>query len=157
MMYPGLVHNAPAAPRFSTPRGHVTNTAPTSRPVSYSATKRIPERIWSALPVEDVEGHSPDPAYDVRPVEGLGWAPLRPERRGLGFAMDTIDAVRRSQVIQARPSGLVQTAASPAESAASSPSSASAASVPGMLPPSLSPTMLALLGAAAVLMLMRRK
>lgn len=34
-----------------------------------------PAKLWGSVPVEEVEGHEPDPAYDVRSNEGLGFLP----------------------------------------------------------------------------------
>lgn len=160
-MYPGIVRTAPVAPkRLSAPSGRVTNTAPTTREamaLSIRPGKYTLDRLWGSLPVEDVEGHSPDPAYDVRPIDGLGWAPVRSERlgRGLGLTRD-LDAVQTAQErAMGRPNGLVAAAASgsaPSSSPASSPSSAAT-----MLSSSLSPATLALVGAAALLFLLKRR
>jgi hypothetical protein len=84
-MYPGLptVTARYAVERLAgPPRGAVTNTAPTTQLALALARlpRRASDRIWGALPVEEVEGHDVDPAYDVRPVEGLGRAPIRSER-----------------------------------------------------------------------------
>jgi len=102
-MYPGLptVTASYAASRPSgPPGGAITNTAPTTRLATALAAARLPrgrDRIWGALPVEEVEGHDVDPAYDVRPVEGLGRAPIRSERlAGLGVTMPLAWAMGRA-------------------------------------------------------------
>lgn len=102
-MYPGLPRatvTAPSAARYTAapPSGAVTNTAPTTRLAFALAQARVPPptpRLWGSLPLEEIEGHEPDPAYDVRPIEGLGRAPVRAEelarlaaaRAGLGFVI----------------------------------------------------------------------
>lgn len=99
-MYPGLPRatvTAPSAARYTAapPPGAVTNTAPTTRLALALAQARLPvptPQLWGSLPLEEIEGHEPDPAYDVRPIEGLGRAPVRSEdlarlaaaRTGLG-------------------------------------------------------------------------
>jgi hypothetical protein len=59
------------------------------------------------LPVEEVEGHDVDPAYDVRPIEGLGRAPIRSERlAGLGIVIPATYAIGRAaseQTAQSEP------------------------------------------------------
>lgn len=102
-MYPGL---PTVTARYATrrpsgpPEGKTTNTAPTTRLAMARATARLPrgaDRIWGALPVEEVEGHDVDPAYDVRPIEGLGRAPIRSERlAGLGIVLPAVYATSSS-------------------------------------------------------------
>jgi hypothetical protein len=157
MMYPGLVQTAPiATTRLSAPSGQVTNTAPTTRAamaLSVRPGKWTLDRIWGSLPTEDVEGHTPDPAYDVRAIEGLGWAHVRSERRGRGLGLSRdLDSVQTAQDrAVGRPSALVQAASTP-----SSPSSVLASAPPLSFLGTLSPGALAVV-AAALLLLMKRR
>lgn len=98
-MYPGrftvtepFVGIRPMAP--SGPR--VTNTAPTTRialDAGRVARSRTP-RLWGAIPVEEVEGHDVDPAYDVRPLEDVRRSPIRSEHlAGLGLVIPSAAAL----------------------------------------------------------------
>jgi len=114
-MYPGLPTVSARSVRPSgPPGGFITNTAPTTQLALARAAARVPrgaDRIWGALPVEEVEGHDVDPAYDVRPVEGLGRAPIRSERlAGLGFVIPSSAVFGRAAA-----SETAQPEASPAE------------------------------------------
>lgn len=65
-------------PRLSAPPAsvHVTRVAP-GAPAARAGMLPVPAaRLWGSIPVESVEGHEPEPFYDVRPASGLGfWIP----------------------------------------------------------------------------------
>lgn len=146
-----------ATRRLALPRSVVTNAAPSTRAamaLSVVPGKFTPDRIWGSLPVEDVEGHTPDPAYDVRPIEGLGRAPIRSERLGLSLMreLDNMQPAQPQDRALARPAAVVAAGSAATSSAASSTSSPPA--LGASLGAALDPQTLTLLGAALGLFLL---
>lgn len=152
----------PAAPSPRT----VTNTAPGTQLARALAmanlSPRPTDRLWGALPVEETEGHAVDPAYDVRPIEGLGRAPLRSERlSGLGAMLTEQDRaeLERQKDLElralARPTSVVQAAAGGGPTTPQAPSSASAPAAMGAGGVDVV-SLLPLAALAGVLFLMRR-
>lgn len=93
-----------------------TSTAPTTQLARALAmaglSPKSPDRLWGALPVEEIEGHDVDPAYDVREVEGLGRAPIRSEQlAGLGQRRGGVERQERLELrTLGRPSSVVSAA-----------------------------------------------
>ncbi len=75
------------------PRTNITRAAPGVLAARAGLIRGIPPRLWGSIPVEQVEGHEPDRAYDVaRTSPFTSWRPLRSERLsrgggGLGFVI----------------------------------------------------------------------
>lgn len=152
-MYPGITVTArQVTERLARPEGRVTNAAPTTRAaLAVRVGKSTRDRIWGSLPTEEVEGHTPDPAYDVRPIEGLGRAPVRSERLGLGFSRELLDQVDEARArAVARPSGLV-------DAAAKSPQPELDQALAAALPSPSSSMLLPLAALAGILFLLKRR
>lgn len=149
-MYPGIARRAPVTGVAAPPHREATNTAPTTRAaMTLRGVQYSPDRLWGSLPVEEVEGHDPDPAYDVRPIEGLGRAPIRSERLGLGLSREIRDRLltRPSSVVSAASNTTTTTTADDMQSAATLSAAASSFDASSLLP-------LAILG--GLLFLMKR-
>ena len=65
------------------PPVRITRAAPKTGAAMAGQVPPTEAKLWGSLPIEDVEGHEPDPAYDVRPIEGLGAPPVRSEMLGV--------------------------------------------------------------------------
>jgi len=70
------------------PRTSITRAAPGVLAARAGWIRDLPALLWGSIPVEQVEGHEPDRAYDVPPPSSFtSWRPLRSERRGGGAGL----------------------------------------------------------------------
>ena len=83
------------------PRTSITRAAPGVLDARAGMIRKISARLWGTIPVEQVEGHEPDRAYDVaRSSAFSSWRPLRSERLGGGGGLGFVIPAPGSFVIE---------------------------------------------------------